>query len=138
MGKNRTDDIQGSVLGRRIFLTSGVTAAAAAITAAGLAADTARAEEDKYATPADSKLPPSDMKLDLARTALVVTDPQIDFLSPEGVTWGVVGASVKELNTVENLDRLFAAAKKAGLTVAISPHYYYPTAREADAQDQDV
>lgn len=127
MGNNRTDDIQGSVLGRRNFLTSGVTAAAAAITAAGLAADTARAEEDKYATPADSKLPPSDMKLNLARTALVVSDPQIDFLSPEGVTWGVVGASVKELNTVENLDRVFAAAKKAGLTVAISPHYYYPT-----------
>jgi hypothetical protein len=28
------------------------------------------------------------MKLDLPRTALVITDPQIDFLSPDGVTWG--------------------------------------------------
>ena len=26
--------------------------------------------------------------------ALVITDPQNDFLSPEGVTWGVVGDSV--------------------------------------------
>jgi nicotinamidase-related amidase len=28
---------------------------------------------------------------------------------------------------VENLERLFAAAKASGITVAISPHYYYPT-----------
>ncbi|SLN58003.1 Isochorismatase family protein YecD [Roseovarius gaetbuli] len=29
--------------------------------------------------------------------------------------------------TVENIGRLFRAAKAKGLTVAISPHYYYPT-----------
>ena len=67
------------------------------------------------------------MKLDIARTALVVTDPQIDFLSPKGVTWGVVGKSVEHHGTVANIGRLFAAAKATGLTVAISPHYYYPT-----------
>ncbi len=67
------------------------------------------------------------MKLDLPRTALVITDPQIDFLSPDGVTWGVVGESVMEHNTVANIGRLFAAAKAANLTVAVSPHYYYPT-----------
>jgi nicotinamidase-related amidase len=66
------------------------------------------------------------MELDLARTALVVSDPQVDFLSPQGVTWGVVGESVTELDTVANLDRLFAAAKRAGIVVAVSPHYYYP------------
>jgi hypothetical protein len=49
----------------------------------------AHAEEiDPYAPPAKPALPPSDMKLDLPRTALVITDPQIDFLSPDGVTWG--------------------------------------------------
>ena len=80
-----------------------------------------------YEDPAEPALPPSDMELDLSRTALVVTDPQIDFLSPDGVTWGVVGESVKQHNTVENIGRLFAAAKKADLTVAVSPHYYYPT-----------
>ncbi len=26
-------------------------------------------------------------------TALVLTDPQNDFLSPDGITWGVVGKS---------------------------------------------
>jgi nicotinamidase-related amidase len=82
---------------------------------------------DKYATPANSALPPADMQLDLEHAALVVTDPQIDFLSPKGVTWGVVGESVTELNTVANIDRLFAVAKKRGIVVAISPHYYYPT-----------
>ena len=67
------------------------------------------------------------MKLDLAHAALVVTDPQIDFLSPQGVTWDLVGKSVTENNTVENIGRLFEAAKKANITVAVSPHYYYPT-----------
>ena len=43
------------------------------------------------------------------------------------MTWKVVGKSVQEHNTVANISRLFAAAKKAGLTVAISPHYYFPT-----------
>jgi len=82
---------------------------------------------DPYADPAEPALPPSDMMLDVDRAALVVTDPQIDFLSPEGVTWGVVGESVTRNGTVSNLDRLFAAAKRSGMTVAISPHYYYPT-----------
>jgi hypothetical protein len=35
-------------------------------------------------------LPPSNMELDFPRVALVVTDPQIDFLSEKGVTWGLV------------------------------------------------
>jgi nicotinamidase-related amidase len=87
----------------------------------GLAAD------NPYADPESPALPPSVMELDLKRTALVVTDPQVDFLSPDGVTWGVIGASVEEHNTVENLERLFAAAKKADIVVAVSPHYYYPT-----------
>lgn len=82
---------------------------------------------DKYKPPSNPALPPSDMKLDLKRTALVVTDPQIDFLSPEGAAWGVVGESVEEQGTVQNIGRLLAAAKEADITVAISPHYYYPT-----------
>jgi len=59
-------------------------------------------------------------------TALVVTDPQNDFLSPGGVTWELVGANVIENDTVANLERLFAQAKAAGYSVFVSPHYYYP------------
>ena len=60
-------------------------------------------------------------------TALVITDPQNDFLSPKGVTWGIVGKSVTENKTVEHIEALFKAAKKNGYPVFISPHYYYPT-----------
>ncbi len=72
-------------------------------------------------------LPNPGMTIDPERTALVVTDPQNDFLSPEGVTWGVVGESVTENKTVEHLEALFKTAKKNNMPVFISPHYYYPT-----------
>ncbi len=85
------------------------------------------AQIDKYAPPEKPAFPPSDMKLDVQRAALLVTDPQIDFLSPKGVTWGLVGDSVTELHTVPNIGRLLKAAKLAGIPVVISPHYYYPT-----------
>ena len=58
-------------------------------------------------------------------TAIVITDPQNDFLSPNGVTWGVVGESVTKNNTVENLETLFRLAEANGIQVFISPHYYY-------------
>ena len=58
-------------------------------------------------------------------TAIVITDPQNDFLSPNGVTWGVVGESVTKNNTVENLETLFKLAEANGIKVFISPHYYY-------------
>ncbi len=67
------------------------------------------------------------MKINAQDTALVVTDPQNDFLSPDGVTWGVVGESVVENDTVEHIGSLFKAAKENGFQTFISPHYYYPT-----------
>lgn len=126
--KQQIHDQQPEAPERRKALKAGL--ASAAIAAAGfgtvpLAAQAA--EKDPYADPEKPALPPSNMRLDLERTALVITDPQIDFLSPDGVTWAVVGESVTEHNTVENIGRLFTAAKGAGLTVAVSPHYYYPT-----------
>jgi nicotinamidase-related amidase len=60
------------------------------------------------------------------RVALVVTDPQNDFLNPKGVAWGVVGQSVTENKTVEHIESLFKAARNSGVPVFISPHYYYP------------
>jgi nicotinamidase-related amidase len=58
-------------------------------------------------------------------TAIVITDPQNDFLSPDGVTWGVVGESVTKNGTVQNLETMFKLAKEYGIKVFISPHYYY-------------
>jgi nicotinamidase-related amidase len=60
-------------------------------------------------------------------TALVVTDPQNDFLSPEGATWKLVGESVRENQTVEHIEDLLRTAKSQGYDVFVSPHYYYPT-----------
>jgi len=71
-------------------------------------------------------LPDPGLEIDPGRTALLVTDPQNDFLSPDGVTWGVVGKNVEANNTVENIDTLFRTAKDSGLPVFVSPHYYYP------------
>ncbi len=71
-------------------------------------------------------LPNPGFTIDTSNTALVVTDPQNDFLSPDGVTWGVVGESVTENGTVDNLEVLFKKAKEVGLPVFVSPHYYYP------------
>jgi len=67
------------------------------------------------------------LKVNPGDTAVVITDPQNDFLSPKGATWGMVGDSVRENNTVENIEALFKAAKDNDIGVFISPHYYFPT-----------
>lgn len=75
---------------------------------------------------ANAALPDPGMEIVKGRTAVVITDPQNDFLSPKGVTWGVVGKSVTENNTVENIETLMKAAKANDMPVFVSPHYYYP------------
>ncbi len=74
----------------------------------------------------NSGLPDPGFEIVQGRTALLVTDPQNDFLSPDGVAWGVVGKNAEANGTVKNIDRLFAAAKSANMPVFVSPHYYYP------------
>ena len=74
-----------------------------------------------------AQLPDPGLTVENGRTAVVITDPQNDFLSPEGVTWGLVGASVKANGTVKNIESLMRTAKANGIHVFISPHYYYPT-----------
>lgn len=54
--------------------------------------------------------------MERGRTALVVTDPQNDFLSPEGVAWSVVGKNVEANNTVENIETLFKMANAVWTT----------------------
>ena len=122
------EDRPDESMDRRNFLTVGAAGVAGvAAAAAGFPASQAHASDiAAYADPADPALPPSTMALEKSRAALLVVDPQIDFLSPDGVTWGVVGESVTEHNVVENIGRLFRAAKAVDMPVVISPHYYYP------------
>ena len=76
---------------------------------------------------AQAQLPDPGLEIDRERTAIVITDPQNDFLSPDGVTWGLVGKSVTANGTVANIEALMKTAKQEGLPVFVSPHYYFPT-----------
>jgi nicotinamidase-related amidase len=67
------------------------------------------------------------MEIHRGDTAVVFTDPQNEVLSETGLAWPLVRESLAENNTIENMDRLFAAAKQNGFEVFISPHYFYPT-----------
>ena len=44
---------------------------------------TVSAQDDRYAEPDAPGLPPSNMELDISQTAIAITDPQIDFLTPD-------------------------------------------------------
>lgn len=80
-----------------------------------------------HSGPENPALPPSGFVLDREHAALVITDPQNDFLSPAGVAWQVFGDSIRENDTVAHIGELLTAAKRANITVAVSPHYFYPT-----------
>lgn len=67
------------------------------------------------------------MEFQRSDTAVVFIDPQNDVLSKNGSSWTAVGASVTENGTVENMERIFKAAKERGYDVFISPHYFYPS-----------
>lgn len=87
---------------------------------------TQQTSQASYADPANPVLPKTGFRLDRSKAALVVIDPQNDFLSPTGVSWPFFGESIVENNTVEHIEQLFKVAKELDLVVAVSPHYYYP------------
>ena len=72
-------------------------------------------------------LPDPGVDLKKGHVGIVITDPQIDFLSPDGVAWDLVGKNVKENNTVENIERLMKIAGEKDIPLFISPHFYSPT-----------
>ncbi|MBO6506619.1 MAG: isochorismatase family protein [Kordiimonadaceae bacterium] len=78
-----------------------------------------------HTPPVNDGLPLPGFEVERGTTALVITDPQNDFLSPNGVTWGVVGKNVTDNRVVENLDLLMETALDSGMPLFISPHYYY-------------
>lgn len=117
---------------RRNALSNGakIAMAAGVLGAMGVAqanSKTSTSSASPYAEPKQYGLKRPGMKIDPKSVALVVVDPQNDFLSPNGVMWGVLKDSIQENNTVENIERLFKAAKKVDMPVIVSPHYYYPT-----------
>jgi len=67
------------------------------------------------------------MQIDRNDTAIVFIDPQNEVLSETGLAWPMVRESLRENDTIENMERIFKAAKARGFAVFISPHYFYPT-----------
>ncbi len=90
---------------RKLAITLLASIATFGITTGGLSAQ----EHSRTATatqpPINDGLPMPGFEIDPSTTAIVITDPQNDFLSPEGVTWGVVGQSITANRTVEKSGR---------------------------------
>ncbi|QGQ97676.1 cysteine hydrolase [Paenibacillus psychroresistens] len=66
------------------------------------------------------------MEINSQTTAIVITDPQNAFLSPNGSGYELIKEVLEKVNTIENLDLVFKTAKQQNYQVFISPHYYYP------------
>lgn len=73
---------------------------------------------------AQAQLPEPGFKID-ERTAIVITDPQNDFMSETGKGWGVFGESITQNKTREHIEEIFQMAEKKNMLVFVSPHYYY-------------
>ena len=54
------------------------------------------------------------MNIDKYDTAVVCIDPQNEVLSEKGLAWPLVHESLRENNTLENMERIFKAAKAHG------------------------
>ncbi|WP_018257463.1 cysteine hydrolase family protein [Halomicrobium katesii] len=66
----------------------------------------------------------SELELNADDTAVLIIDPQIDFLKPESVIWDKVGETVEENAVVDKLRRLREAAREGDVLVVYSPHEY--------------
>ena len=76
-------------------------------------------QDDRYGALAQ---PEPGFHLDVGRAALVITDPQVDFLSPRGAIWDAVGQSVDASHTVQNIECLeshLRALIERGFEVAV-------------------
>ncbi len=62
--------------------------------------------------------------LDKKHTAVLITDPQNDFLREDGKLYKLLADNLKELNTVNNIEKLMQTAKKTNITLAVDPLVY--------------
>jgi nicotinamidase-related amidase len=63
-------------------------------------------------------------RFDKAHTAIVITDPQNDFLAENGKLYGLLADNLKELGTIKNIETLMKAAKSGGVALAVDPLVY--------------
>ena len=62
--------------------------------------------------------------LERSRTAVLITDPQNEFLHPKGKLYPLVKDNLKQLNTIEHIDQLMNTATRKGYTLAVDPLVY--------------
>ncbi len=62
--------------------------------------------------------------LDKAHTAVLITDPQNEFLSKDGKLYKLLADNLKELGTIDNIEKLMVAAKENGVALAVDPLVY--------------
>lgn len=91
------------MISRLLSLAAG---AALAVAAASASAETAAPSFDK------------------ARTAIVITDPQNDFLAESGKLHALVADNLKALGTIANIETLMKASKSEGVALAVDPLVY--------------
>jgi nicotinamidase-related amidase len=96
---------------------------ATAMAAAALALPLVHGQNSDEATRTQSE---GGVKIHHSDTAVVFIDPQNEVLSETGKAWPLLHESLKENNTIENMERIFKAAKAHDFEVFISPHYFFP------------
>lgn len=62
--------------------------------------------------------------LDKAHTALLITDPQNDFLSEKGGLYPLLKDNLAETKAIANIETLMKTAKKSGVMLAVDPLVY--------------
>lgn len=62
--------------------------------------------------------------LEKSRTAVVITDPQNDFLHPKGKLYGLVKDNMAQLKTIDHIEMLMKTAKQQGVVLAVDPLVY--------------
>lgn len=63
-------------------------------------------------------------------TAVLITDPQKDFLDKRGMLFDLVAPNMERLNTIENIETLMKTAKSTNVQLAVDPLVY--TRRDLD------
>ena len=62
--------------------------------------------------------------LDKAHTAVLITDPQNEFLREDGKLYPLLKENLNALGTVGNVEKLMKTAKQTGITLAVDPLVY--------------
>jgi hypothetical protein len=76
------------------------------------------------------------MRIHREDTAIVFIDPQNEVLSEKGSAWPLVRESLQENNTIENMERIFKAAKAHGFGSSFLLTISIPRTKDGNSTDR--